>query len=110
MNSTTWAQFTDEERDALIAGHDAFRKSLEESGELVGVEGLAEEGDAKSVRLRGGVPVVTDGPFVEAKEFLGSFYMIDCVSLERAIEIAARCPDAAYNAVEVRPLLEAAEA
>jgi hypothetical protein len=59
------------------------------------------------VRVRGGQPVVTDGPFVEAKEYLGGFYLIDCESKERAIELAALIPDAKIEGlgVEVRPVM-----
>ena len=60
------------------------------------------------MRLRDGVPAVTDGPYLEAKEYLGSFDIIDCESLERAIEIAAPVPFARFNAVEVRPLMHEA--
>ena len=59
------------------------------------------------VRVRGGQPVVTDGPFLEAKEYLGGFYLIDCESKERAIELAALIPDAKIEGlgVEVRPVM-----
>ena len=53
-------------------------------------------------------PVVTDGPYAEAKEYLGSFTIVDCDSLERALEIAARNPAARYWGVEVRPLMHEA--
>jgi hypothetical protein len=52
--------------------------------------------------------VVTDGPYAEAKEYLGSFTIVDCDSLERALEIAARNPAARYWGVEVRPLMHEA--
>ena len=53
---------------------------------------------------------MTDGPYIEAKEYLGSFDIVDCESHERALEIAARVPFARIGSVEVRPLMhEAAE-
>ena len=55
-----------------------------------------------------GVPAVTDGPYIEAKEYLGSFDIVDCDSLERALEIAARVPFARLGSVEVRPLMHEA--
>ncbi len=64
--------------------------------------------NAKTVRLRDGVPAVTDGPYIEAKEYLGSFDIIDCESQERALEIAARVPFARVGSVEVRPLMHEA--
>jgi hypothetical protein len=59
------------------------------------------------VRVRGGQTVVTDGPFVEAKEYVGGFYLIDCESRERAIELAALIPDTAIEGlgVEVRQVM-----
>ena len=55
--------------------------------------------------MRGGVPAITDGPYVEAKEQLAGYCLLECESLERATEIAARWPDASYAAVELRPLM-----
>jgi len=68
-----------------------FNKELTESGEFVSAEGLAWPEQAKVVRAQnGGAPAVTDGPFPEAKEFLAGYWIVDCESPERAIEIAAR--------------------
>jgi hypothetical protein len=58
------------------------------------------------VRVRDGATHVTDGPFVEAKEFLAGYYIVDCETVERANELAARIPDARFTAVEVRPVME----
>ena len=57
------------------------------------------------MRVRAGAPTVTDGPYVEAKEFLAGFYLVECVSRERACELAAMIPDARWNAIEVRPIV-----
>ena len=59
------------------------------------------------VSVRNGQPAVTDGPFLEAKEYLGGFYLIDCEDKERAIELAAQIPDAAIEGlgVEVRQVM-----
>lgn len=61
---------------------------------------------AKSVRVRDGKRLVTDGPFAETREHLGGFYLIEADSQEEAIAIAARHPGARAGTVEVRPLLE----
>ena len=92
----------------IIRETDALNRELVESGELVGAFGVADQVNAKMVRVTAGTPVVTDGPYVEAKEFLGSFTIVDCDSLERAMEIAARNPSARYWGVEVRPLIHEA--
>jgi hypothetical protein len=82
-------------------------KELTESGELVGGEALADGSHTRTVRVRGGVPAITDGPFAEAKEQLAGYLTVDCDSIERAVDIAARWPDARYWAMEVRPVMDA---
>jgi len=93
----------------IIRETDALNQELFESGELVGAYGVADQVNAKVVRVTGGTPVVTDGPYAEAKEYLGSFTIVDCDSLDRAVEIAARNPAARYVGVEVKPLLMEAD-
>ena len=68
-------------------------------------EGLADVSQAKVVRVRDGVPAVTDGPYLEAKEHLAGYCMIDCDSLDRALEVAATWPDARWMGIEVRPVM-----
>jgi hypothetical protein len=60
------------------------------------------------VLARDGVPTVTDGPFVEGKEVLAGYYILDCESIERATEVVAGDPAARYFAVEVRPIMHMA--
>src|ERR1700752_5071566 len=89
----------------ILRETDALNQELFESGELVGAYGVADQVNAKMVRASGGTPVVTDGPYAEAKEYLGSFTIVDCDSLERALEIAARNQAARHLGGEVRPLI-----
>ena len=98
---------TDEEKQALGAGHGAFIAALKESGELITTQALADPSQAAVVSVRNGQTVVTDGPFLEAKEYFGGFYLIDCESKERAVELAAQIPDAAIAGlgVEVRQVM-----
>lgn len=107
-NEKTWSSLPPDELDRLIAETDAHNEELFRSGELVGAYGVADQVNAKVVRNEGGTPVVTDGPYIEAKEYLGSFTIVDCDSLERALEIAAANPAARYGGVEVRPLMHEA--
>jgi hypothetical protein len=65
---------------------------------------LAPPRRARSVRVRDGKTLVTDGPFVETKEAIGGFDLIECDSLEQAVEIAASHPNAEMGTIEVRPL------
>ena len=92
----------------LIAEVDAFNASLRESGELVMVEGLVTA--PRSVRAQGGVPVVSDGPYLEVKEHVGSFFVVDVEGHERALEIARSYPALRHTAslgggLEVWPLM-----
>ena len=60
------------------------------------------------MRIRDGKRLFTDGPFAETKEFLGGYYLVECETLDRALELAAACPGAARGSVEVRPVLDIA--
>jgi hypothetical protein len=73
---------------------------------VTGGSELEDPDTATTVRVRDGETLTTDGPFAETKEQLGGFYLIDCGSLDEAIEFAARIPAAQRGAVEVRPLVE----
>ncbi|WP_256840151.1 YciI family protein [Ornithinimicrobium faecis] len=81
----------------------AFAQELIESGEFVYAGGLADPSHTQTVELREGVPVVTDGPYLEAKEFLVSFGIVDVAGHDRAVEIAALMSQA-FGRVELRPL------
>jgi hypothetical protein len=80
-------------------------QELTASGELVGGEGLADASQARSTRVRDGVVTVTDGPFLEAKEALAGYCIVDVATPQRAEEIAARWPDAQYWGMEIRALM-----
>jgi len=103
-NDQVWSSIPQEEKEALIAATDAHNTSLFESGELLFACGVADQADAKRVRLEDGIPVVTDGPYIETKEYLGSFYVVDCEHEERALEIAGGMPSARFRDIEVRPI------
>jgi hypothetical protein len=101
-----WEGLTDAQREAFGRDHLALTEELAASGELVVSEGLADPALAKRVTVRDGKTMTTDGPFAEVKEHLAGFYLVDCGSEERAVEIAARVPDAVWGLVEVRPVLD----
>ncbi len=105
-NPSTYEAWSEEERAALFGEVDVLMAELTESGELVGGEALMDAALARTERERDGVPAVTDGPFVEAKEQFAGYLAVDCASIERAVEIAARWPDAKHFAMEVRPMVE----
>ena len=98
-------ELSEADRDALMNEVDAIIGELTESGELFGGEALADPAQTKTVKVRNGVPVVTDGPFIEAKEQFAGYILVDCETLDRAVDIAARWPDAAHFAMEVRQVV-----
>ncbi|MEV8638693.1 YciI family protein [Streptosporangium sp. NPDC051023] len=108
MNSTTWDTLSEQERDEVLEGHDIFVKTITESGEMVSSEALADPATSVTVRVRDGIPASTDGPYTESKEFFRGYYMVDCDSVGRAIELAAMIPDARHTGIEVRPLMDQA--
>jgi hypothetical protein len=107
INPAVMDALADEEKAAIGAGHGRFIEELKQSGELITTQALADPQQAAVVSLRAGQPVVTDGPFLEAKEYLGGFYLVDCEDKDRAIELALRVPDAAIEGlgVEVRQVM-----
>ena len=107
-NQALWESFPPEDFAQVVKETDALHKELRASGEFVGAYGVADQVMAKTVRLEDGAPVVTDGPYIEAKEYLGSFDIIDCETEARALEIAAKVPFARLGSVEVRPLMHEA--
>ena len=82
----------------------AFGERLRERGQLVAVESLASHAQAARVQRGGGKVSVVDGPFAEAKEMIGGFFVIDVPSREAALAVAAECPAAQWCPVEVRAL------
>jgi hypothetical protein len=108
-NPATYEAFSQDERDELFGQVDRIMNELAGSGEWVGGEGLADASTAKTVRVRGDVPAVTDGPFVEAKEQLAGYCIVDCETIDRAVQIAAEWPDAKHFAMEVRALMSGSE-
>lgn len=107
INPAVMDGLTDEQRQMIMDGHGAFMETIRESGEMIGTQALADPSTSTVVRVRDGVPVVTDGPFLEAKEYMGGFYLVDCESAERANELAAMIPDAAIDGlgIEVRAVM-----
>ncbi len=81
-----------------------YTRMLRERGAYLGGEALQPNPTATTVRALDGQTVVTDGPFIEAKEALGGFYIVEARDLDEALELAAACPGARWGAVEVRPV------
>jgi hypothetical protein len=104
-----WANIPADERRVGLTAYEELNAELEASGELIVTEALVEPSRAKRVAVAEGRTVTSDGPFPEAKELLGGFYLVDCASEERATEIAARIPEAYLGLVELRPVMGSLE-
>ena len=100
-------QLTDEQQTQIQEGHSAFMAVTKERGEFIAAQALADPSQSKVIRSSGGQPEVTDGPFVESKEFMGGFYLVDVEDEARAVELAKQIPDAKIPglALELRPVM-----
>jgi hypothetical protein len=101
-----WESFSAEERSEGFAYYAALAEDLEASGELIVTEALADPSLTKRVTVREGQTMTSDGPFAEAKELLAGFFLVECESAERAVEIAARVPESELGLVEMRPVMD----
>jgi hypothetical protein len=90
--------------DDVMEQHFAVAKEAHSRNAYVCSEAIGGTEGAATVRVRDGKPFVTDGPFMEAKEVLGGFYILDCKDREEALAYAAKIPDAMCG-VEVRPVM-----
>lgn len=97
---------TEEEWRALRQETLDYVDSLRRSGHLVLTHALRGAGTARTVRVRGGRTSVTDGPFAEAREHIGGFFLIEAESHDEALRIAAAWPSARIGGIEVRPVQE----
>ncbi len=88
--------------EAVFARMLKFADELKAEGVLLGVESLGSQDEGARVQVRGAQARVVDGPFAEAKEMVGGFFLVDCATRDEAIAIARRCPAAEWATVEVR--------
>lgn len=95
---------------AYWAGWNAFIGAMAQAGIIVSGAGLHPPPTATTVRIRDGKRLVQDGPFADAKEQLGGYFVIEVPDLDAALEWAARAPSASSASVEVRPVLPPPEA
>jgi hypothetical protein len=101
-----WESFSDAERTEGFDLYGSIAAELAASGELIATEALADPSLGKRITVTDGRTLATDGPLAEAKEHLAGFFLVDCESQDRAIEIAAGLPEASLGLIEVLPTLE----
>ena len=99
-----WESLSDEERSAVYAEYGAFSREGREAGVVIGGDELGPTRNATTVRVRDGQTNVTDGPYAETKEALGGYFLLECASMDEALDWAARIPAAKDGAIEVRPV------
>jgi hypothetical protein len=102
---SVWQSMSEEEQNAVMGEYFAYTNELREAGAYVAGDALQPTATAKSVRLRDGERLTTDGPFAETKETLGGYYLVEAASDEEALEWAAKIPSARFGTIEVRPIV-----
>jgi hypothetical protein len=110
VQESGWDNLTPEQQAAGTKAYADFTKSIQDSKNYLGGNRLTPSNSGTLVRVRDGKKVVTDGPFVEAKEQVGGYYLIEAKNLDEAIAIAVKCPGAHHGTVEVRPIAAMAQA
>jgi len=90
----------------VIDAYNAFGEEAGAAGVLIGGHALQPTPTGRTIRVRDGERLVTDGPFAETKEQLGGYYLLECKDLDEAVEWAAKIPGARSGSVEVRPIME----
>jgi hypothetical protein len=101
-----WSKMTKAEQQQGAAAYMAYGEALEKAGVLKGSNRLQPISTATTLRVANGKSQVLDGPYVDSKEQLGGYFLIDVADLDAALSWAARCPGASHGVVEVRPIWE----
>ena len=97
---------SEKEKTAIFDEYNQFTQSIIGSGHFKGGEALHPVNTAKTLRVRNGEVVTTDGPFAETREQLGGFYLVEATNIEEALGIAKRLPSARTGSIEVRPVMK----
>lgn len=96
------AQRTEEEGRALYERMQRYAEDLKARGVLRAYASLRTDAEAQRLEVRAGKRTLRDGPFTEAREMIGGFFLVECATREEAVELAALCPAAEWAAMEVR--------
>lgn len=93
-------------QDKIWQEYGAFTQGILAKGHFKAGDALAPSVTATTIQVREGKRRIKDGPFIETKEQLGGFYILECEDLDQAIEVASGIPDAQRGAIEIRPLAD----
>ena len=103
-NENGWTSMTPEQQQQGYAAYMAYTEALKKAGAYKASQRLQPIAAATTVRVTDGKSQVLDGPYVDSKEQLGGFYLIEAPDLDSALAWAARCPGSSHGTVEVRPI------
>lgn len=104
-----FAQMSPEQQKQGLAAYMAYTQALKDAGAYVGSNRLRPVSTATTVRTTNGKTQVLDGPFIESREELGGYFLIEAPDLDAALNWASRCPGAQHGVVEVRPIWDMTE-
>jgi hypothetical protein len=104
VDESGWDRMTPEQQQQGSAAYMAYSQALKSAGVLVNANRLKPSATATTLRTTNGKTQVLDGPFVESKEQLAGYYLIDAPDLDAAMQWAGRCPAAQHGVVEVRAI------
>ncbi|MBA5872654.1 MAG: YciI family protein [Nitrospira sp. CR2.1] len=107
-DETAFETFSDERKRSLLSESIGLCHQLDAQGQYVHASPVHPAASATLVRVRDGKPIVTDGPFIETREQMAGYFLIDAKDREEAVAIAARVPGATIGTVEVRPVRQVA--
>ena len=107
VNPDSYQTLSEADQQALMLEYFTFTEDLRRSGEFIAGDALQTPDTATTVNVRDCKRDTTDGPFIETKEYLAGYYEVECPTLDRALEWAAKIPDARHGTIEVRPVWEA---
>jgi hypothetical protein len=107
-SETGWDQLPPAEQERGVAAYLSYTEALRSAGAFVGSNRLRPSTTATTVRMVDGKSQVLDGPYLDSKEQIGGYYLIDVPDLDAALSWAARCPGASHGTIEVRPVWQMA--
>jgi hypothetical protein len=102
-NENRWATANEAAINEELGNYRSF--GTKNAGAILGGNALQPTSTARTVRVRDGKAITTDGPFAETKEQLGGYYLVNAHDIEEAAEIASQIPGARFGSVEVRPIM-----
>jgi hypothetical protein len=105
-NEAAMLSASQEQVGQMMAAYGAYTEAMKKAGTYVDGQRLRPTSSGTTVRVANGKTQVLDGPYAEAKEQLGGYYLIDAPDLDAALSWASRCPGASHGTIEVRPIWE----